>query len=100
MEPALIRPRQEAIDHDDLMVHEWRLGGAPDHQPAGHGVHAVGRLAADRGQEMLGGQPAHVLKAHVDIRCAEGLTPVTPPGASPRQGPQRPNHQATPEARA
>jgi hypothetical protein len=25
MEPALIRPRHEAIDHDDLMVHEWRV---------------------------------------------------------------------------
>ena len=24
MEPALIRPRHEAIDHDDLL-HEWRV---------------------------------------------------------------------------
>ena len=25
MEPPLIRPHHEAIDHDDLLVHEWRL---------------------------------------------------------------------------
>jgi hypothetical protein len=24
MEPAPTRPRHEAIDHDDLLVHEWR----------------------------------------------------------------------------
>ena len=26
MEPALARPRHEAIDDDDLLVHEWRVG--------------------------------------------------------------------------
>jgi hypothetical protein len=25
MEPAQTRPRHEAIDHDDLLVHEWRV---------------------------------------------------------------------------
>ena len=25
MEPALARPRDEAVDHDDLLVHEWRV---------------------------------------------------------------------------
>jgi len=25
MEPARARPRDEAIDHDDLLVHEWRV---------------------------------------------------------------------------
>jgi hypothetical protein len=25
MEPASARPRYEAIDHDDLLVHEWRV---------------------------------------------------------------------------
>ena len=25
MEPAPTRPRREAIDHDDLLVHEWRV---------------------------------------------------------------------------
>jgi hypothetical protein len=25
MEPAPARPRDEAIDHDDLLVHEWRV---------------------------------------------------------------------------
>ncbi|HEY1319275.1 MAG TPA: hypothetical protein VGF32_03475 [Streptosporangiaceae bacterium] len=25
MEPAVARPRHEAIDHDDLLVHEWRV---------------------------------------------------------------------------
>jgi len=25
MEPAPARPRHEAIDHDDLLVHEWRV---------------------------------------------------------------------------
>ena len=25
MEPAPARPRPEAIDHDDLPVHEWRV---------------------------------------------------------------------------
>jgi hypothetical protein len=25
MEPALARPRHEAIDDDDLLVHEWRV---------------------------------------------------------------------------
>ena len=25
MEPVLARPRHEAIDHDDLLVHEWRV---------------------------------------------------------------------------
>jgi hypothetical protein len=25
MEPALTRPRHEAIDHADLLVHEWRV---------------------------------------------------------------------------
>ena len=25
MEPAPGRPRHEAIDHDDLLVHEWRV---------------------------------------------------------------------------
>jgi hypothetical protein len=25
MEPALTRPRHEAIDDDDMMVHEWRV---------------------------------------------------------------------------
>jgi len=25
MEPALTRPRHEAIDHEDLLVYEWRL---------------------------------------------------------------------------
>jgi hypothetical protein len=25
MEPALTRPRHEAIDPDDLLVHEWRV---------------------------------------------------------------------------
>jgi hypothetical protein len=25
MEPATARPRHEAIDHDDLLVHEWRV---------------------------------------------------------------------------
>jgi hypothetical protein len=25
MEPAPTRPRHEAIDHDDLLVHEWRV---------------------------------------------------------------------------
>jgi hypothetical protein len=25
MEPPLTRPREEAIDHDDLQVHEWRV---------------------------------------------------------------------------
>ena len=25
MEPAPARPRLEAIDHDDLLVHEWRV---------------------------------------------------------------------------
>jgi hypothetical protein len=25
MEPALARPRHEAIDDDDLLVHEWRM---------------------------------------------------------------------------
>jgi hypothetical protein len=25
MEPALARPRHEAVDHDDLLVHEWRV---------------------------------------------------------------------------
>ena len=25
MEPALARPRHEAIDRDDLLVHEWRV---------------------------------------------------------------------------
>ena len=25
MEPALARPRLEAIDHDELLVHEWRV---------------------------------------------------------------------------
>ena len=24
MEPATARPRRQAIDHDDLLVHEWR----------------------------------------------------------------------------
>ena len=24
-EPAPARPRHEAIDHDDLLVHEWRV---------------------------------------------------------------------------
>ena len=26
MEAALRRPRHEAIGHDDLLVHEWRVG--------------------------------------------------------------------------
>ena len=25
MEPVPARPRHEAIDHDDLLVHEWRV---------------------------------------------------------------------------
>ena len=25
MEPARTRPRHEATDHDDLLVHEWRV---------------------------------------------------------------------------
>jgi hypothetical protein len=25
MEPAPARPRDESIDHDDLLVHEWRV---------------------------------------------------------------------------
>jgi hypothetical protein len=25
MEPELARPRHEAVDHDDLLVHEWRV---------------------------------------------------------------------------
>jgi hypothetical protein len=25
MEPAAARPRHEAIDHSDLLVHEWRV---------------------------------------------------------------------------
>ena len=25
MEPALARPRDEAVGHDDLLVHEWRV---------------------------------------------------------------------------
>jgi hypothetical protein len=25
MEPATARQRHEAIDHDDLLVHEWRV---------------------------------------------------------------------------
>jgi hypothetical protein len=25
MEPAPARPRHEAIDHDDLLVHNWRV---------------------------------------------------------------------------
>jgi hypothetical protein len=25
MEPATTGPRHEAIDHDDLLVHEWRV---------------------------------------------------------------------------
>jgi hypothetical protein len=25
MEPVQARPRLEAIDHDDLLVHEWRV---------------------------------------------------------------------------
>jgi hypothetical protein len=25
MEPTPARPRHEAIDHDDLLVHEWRV---------------------------------------------------------------------------
>ena len=25
MEPAPATPRHEAIDHDDLLVHEWRV---------------------------------------------------------------------------
>ena len=25
MEPALARPRHEAIDDDDLLVHQWRV---------------------------------------------------------------------------
>jgi hypothetical protein len=25
MEPAPARPRHEAIDHDDLLVHDWRM---------------------------------------------------------------------------
>jgi hypothetical protein len=25
MEPAPARPRHEAIDHDDLLVHQWRV---------------------------------------------------------------------------
>jgi hypothetical protein len=25
MEPAPARPRHEATDHDDLLVHEWRV---------------------------------------------------------------------------
>ena len=25
MEPALARPRHEAIDDDDLLVHDWRV---------------------------------------------------------------------------
>ena len=43
MEPAPARPRHEAIDHDDLLVHEWwvtrltRLGIPwPLAQAAGH----------------------------------------------------------------
>ena len=25
MEPEPARPRHEAVDHDDLLVHEWRV---------------------------------------------------------------------------
>ena len=53
MEPAPARPRHEAIDHDDLLVHEWRVTrlarlGIPwslAQAAAGHGRLAPGRQA-------------------------------------------------------
>jgi hypothetical protein len=53
MEPALARPRDEAVEYDDLLVHEWRvreltrpgIPGSLAQAAAGHaGWHQVARL--------------------------------------------------------
>jgi hypothetical protein len=46
MEPAPARPRHEAIDHDDLLVHECRVT-----QPSGWGSKwSLARSAADHAE--------------------------------------------------
>jgi hypothetical protein len=57
MEPAPARPPHEAIDHDDLLVHQWRVTQLTQleipwplaHAAAGHvGWHQVATLARRR----------------------------------------------------
>jgi len=50
MEPAAARPRHEAIDHNDLIVHEWRVTAhaAGDPVVAGPSHRRPRRLAPGR----------------------------------------------------
>jgi hypothetical protein len=57
MEPALTRPRYEAIDHDDLLVHERRAARSAAPFPrAGNSTTRVGeRPKATRAASLAGG---------------------------------------------
>jgi hypothetical protein len=66
MEPAPTRPRHEAIDHDDLLVHDWRPrspgshpGGSNDRgSPGGCGAGAA-RSRSSRGQSSRASSHEH-----------------------------------------
>src|SRR5262249_10934929 len=80
MEPALRRPRHEAIEHDYLMVHEWRGGqltplGIP--WPLAHAAAAAGPR---RPRVVRGGAPR---------RSAPGSAPGAPPPGPPPSPPRR-----------